>query len=257
MHPKIPARVLIDLIEERRFGVEYQPLVSLADETIMGYEALARFYHGDGTTLAPQQVFDSLHASPLTLYKVEYEMKRLQLVHAPTEGLRLFVNLDPDAFESGLNGQTNPLVTLLAAYPKVVVEIIENSTISDAEISETMASAFADSGVELALDDIGATQSMLSLEILLAVDFLKFDRSWLQHLGNPVRCALLRHLVAFARECGKSTILEGVESEAHHAFAQSIGFDYVQGFLYLPLFRSTGCLAGVSAAPPLHAPHSL
>lgn len=243
MNPRIPARALIDLIEERRFGVEYQPIVALSDEEILGYEALARFYREDGTALAPQQVFDSLHASPLTLYKVEHEMKRLQLAHAPAGGGRLFINLDPDAFQSGRSGEANPLVTLLARSPNVVVEIIENSTISDAEISETMARAFADSGLELALDDIGAAQSMLSLEILLTVDYLKFDRSWLGHMENPMRCTLLRHLVAFAQECGKRTILEGVERESHHAFARAIGFDYVQGFLYKPLFQSTGCLA--------------
>lgn len=247
MIQKVSARVLIDLIEGRRFGVEYQPIVSLDNESVMGFEALARFYNDDGSLLAPQRVFDSLHASPLTLYKVEYEMKRLQLIHAPSDGLRLFVNLDPDAFESGRSGQENPLVTLLANSPKVVVEIIENSTISDAKISEAMADAFAGRGVELALDDIGATRSMLSLEILLSVHFLKFDRSWVRHVNNPVRCALLRHLVAFARECGKRTILEGVECERHHAFARSIGFDYAQGFLFRPLFRTTGCLAQVAA----------
>ncbi len=120
---------------------------------------------------------------------------------------------------------------------------MKNSTISDAVISESMTRAFASSGVELALDDIGAAQSMLSLEIFLTVDFLKFDRSWVRHMDNPVRCALLRHLVAFARECGKHTILEGIECEAHRDFAQSLGFDYVQGFLYRPLFRTTGCLS--------------
>lgn len=245
MTDKIPARVLIDLIEGRRFGVEYQPVVSLHDDAVVGYEALARFYADDGAMLAPQSVFDSLHASPLTLYKVEYEMKRLQIAHTPRPDLRLFINLDPDAFAAGCStAHGNPMVTLLAGAPNVVVEIIENSSISDAEISETMASAFAGSGLELALDDIGATHSMLSLEILLSVDYLKFDRSWLRHSDNPQRCAMLRHLVAFAHECQKRAILEGVECEQHYAFARAMGFDCAQGFMFRPLFHTTGCLCG-------------
>lgn len=243
MADKIPARVLIDLIEGRRFGVEYQPVVSLHDDAVVGYEALARFYDDDGAMLAPQSVFDSLHASPLTLYKVEYEMKRLQIANAPRPDLRLFINLDPDAFAAGCSkASDHPLVALLAQSATVVVEIIENSSISDAEISETMASAFASSGLALALDDIGATHSMLSLEILFSVDYLKFDRSWLQHRDNPQRCAMLRHLVAFAHECHKRTILEGVECESHHAFARSMGFDCAQGFMFRPMFHTTGCL---------------
>jgi hypothetical protein len=43
--------------------------------------------------------------------------------------------------------------------------------------------------------------SSLSLPILMTVDFLKFDRSWVLHPDVPVRCAALRHLVAFAKEC--------------------------------------------------------
>lgn len=247
MDPHLPTQELLNLVEQRRFGVEYQPVVAVDDGSIIGYEALARFYGTGGVLLSPQSVFDALHRSPLTLFQVEYEMKRLQLAHAPAQAPRLFVNLDPDAFQAGDQGDCHPLVTLLAAHPGIVVEIIENSSINDAEISDAMAAAFAGRQVELALDDIGAPRTMLSLPILLGVDFLKFDRSWVLHPEDPVRCAALRHLVAFARECGKRTILEGVEQESHLAFAAAIGFDYVQGFLYRHLFQATGCLTAAAA----------
>lgn len=241
---------MLDIIERRRFGVEYQPVVSVIDRTIVGHEALARFYGQNGNMLSPQLVFDSLHASPLSLFQVEFAMKRLQLAHAPAGCGRLFVNLDPDAFQAGGDGGAHALVTLLSRHPNVVVEIIENSNINDANISGAMAAAFSGNGVELALDDIGAPGSMLSLPILLTVDFLKFDRSWVLHQNDPVRRAALRHLVAFARECGKRTILEGVEEEAQMAFAAAIGFDYVQGFLFRPAFCSTGCLTPAAIDRP-------
>lgn len=243
MTSRLPAQALLDLIDNRRFGVEYQPVISIHNGAIVGYEALARFYSGNGAQLSPQLVFDSLHISPLSLFQVEYEMKRLQLTHAPDPSVRLFLNIDPDAFLAGSDGEAHPMVKLLSQRPGIVVEIIENSSINDADISDAMASAFSASHIELALDDIGAPRTLLSLPILLTVDFLKFDRSWVLHPDDTVRCAALRHLVGFARECGKTTILEGVEQEAHLAFAKSIGFDCVQGFLYRPLFHSTGCLA--------------
>lgn len=246
MNSRLPAQALLNLIEQRRFGVEYQPIVAIDDGAIFGYEALARFFGSNGTMLSPQQVFDSLHTSPLSLFQVEYEMKRLQLAHAPADGLRLFVNVDPDAFQAGASGGLHPLVSLLSGHPGVVVEIIENSSINDADISDAMASAFSGSAIELALDDIGAPHTMLSLPILLTVDFLKFDRSWLLHPDDLVRCAALRHLVGFARECGKRTILEGVEHESQLAFAATIGFDFIQGFLFRPLFRKTGCIAAAT-----------
>jgi EAL domain-containing protein (putative c-di-GMP-specific phosphodiesterase class I) len=131
---------------------------------------------------------------------------------------------------------------LLQGRPGVVVEIIENSSLNDADIGEAMCAAFIGSQIELALDDIGAPRTMLSLPILLSVDFLKFDRSWLAHRSDPVRCAALRHLVAFARECGKTSILEGIENQDHFTFAQVIGVDCVQGYLFKERFLQASCL---------------
>ncbi|AYH45829.1 EAL domain-containing protein [Azoarcus sp. DN11] len=249
MTMRLPAPKLLNLIQERRYGVEYQPLVALADGRVIGYEALARFYASDGGQLSPQQVFDSLHASPLSLFQVEYEMKRLQLAHAPAGDHLLFVNLDPDAFQAGLGEGPHPLVELLSAHPGLVIEIIENSSINDAEISHAMTSAFAGTSVGLALDDIGAPATMLSLPILLTVGFLKFDRSWVCHPDDKMRCAALKHLVAFAHDCGKRTVLEGIEDASQLEFAAALGFDYVQGFLYRPLFHHTGCLAHCASGP--------
>lgn len=241
-----PAQVLLALIEGRRFGVEYQPVIAVGDGSVFGWEALARFHGADGAALEPQKVFDALHANPLSLFQVEYEMKRLQLAHAPVDGTRLFLNIDPDAFAVGADEPQHPLVTLLQERPGVVVEIIENSSLNDADIGEAMCAAFVGSQIELALDDIGAPRSMLSLPIFLSVDFLKFDRSWLTHRSDPVRCAALRHLVAFARECGRKTILEGIENQDHLTFAQVIGVDCVQGYFFKDRFRQAGCLLAQS-----------
>jgi EAL domain-containing protein (putative c-di-GMP-specific phosphodiesterase class I) len=237
-----PTQVLLALLEGRRFSVEYQPVIALGDGTVFGWEALARFHGADGAALEPQKVFDALHASPLSLFQVEYEMKRLQLAHAPDDGTRLFLNIDPDAFAVGADEPLHPLVTLLQGRPGVVVEIIENSSLNDADIGEAMCAAFVGSRIQLALDDIGAPRSMLSLPILMSVDFLKFDRSWLAHRSDRVRCAALRHLVAFARECGKTSILEGIENQDHFTFAQGIGVDCVQGYLFRERFRQAGRL---------------
>lgn len=229
---------LLDLLEQRRFGVEYQPLVEAGSERIVGYEALARFYDRAGRPWSPQRVFDALHTSPISLFQVEYALKQLQLAHAPGEGA-LFVNLDPDAFAAADGAaETHPLVELLASESRVVVEVIENSNLNDAQMSCRLVDCFLARGVSLALDDIGAPSTMIALPVLLAVDYLKFDRAWLGMLADPVCRAALRHLVAFARETGKRTVLEGIETEAHRGLARELGVDYLQGYLYRSAFRS-------------------
>ncbi len=105
----LSAGCLIDLIENKRFGVEYQPIVSCKNQEIFAYE--------------------SLHSSPLSLFQVEYQQKKLQLSYAVNDH-DIFVNLDQNSyFASGVIDQSNPFLKLFKSHSKsnVVVELIENS----------------------------------------------------------------------------------------------------------------------------------
>ncbi|WP_348946373.1 EAL domain-containing protein [Chitinibacter sp. FCG-7] len=235
----LSASLLLDVLGRQRFGVEYQPLLKPATGEVVAYEALARFYDQSGQTLRTDHVFHALHDSPLTLFQVEYQMKQLQIEQAPAG--TLFLNLDPDAYTvAETPAQANPLLDLIGQRADVVLEIIENSDLSDARQSARMADAFSQRQIRLALDDIGAPHSMLSLPLLIQVDCLKFDRSWFAQLDCPLYHAALVSLIAYARETGKQTVMEGVENEAQLAKARALGVDLVQGFLYRPLFKSAG-----------------
>ncbi|GLR12530.1 diguanylate phosphodiesterase [Chitinimonas prasina] len=235
---RLPATLLLDLMRHQRYGVEYQPIIDIASGEAIAYEALARFYAADGQPLAPKAVFDALHASPLSLYQVEYDMKQLQLAHAPADASQLFVNLDPDAYGVTANEAEDPLLGLLASHEGLVVEIIENTDVADAQLSQQLAQAFSARGVRLALDDIGAPNSMLSLDVMMEVDWFKFDRSWLVRARDSRNRAALTHLIAFAHECHCKVILEGIERPEDLALARSLQVDCVQGFLYRKRFVS-------------------
>ncbi|SMC27110.1 EAL domain, c-di-GMP-specific phosphodiesterase class I (or its enzymatically inactive variant) [Andreprevotia lacus DSM 23236] len=229
--------ILIELLHSRRFGVEYQPIVEVKSGEAFGHEALARFYTASGEAVPPQAVFDALEAHPLALYQVEHTLKRLQIDEAPAG--ELFINLDPDTFHIASKDKgPHPLVDLVGRRHGLTVEIIENSSVSDADKSLAMADAFAARNVRLALDDIGAPASVLSLPVLLQMDFLKFDRHWWERWHSPGYRKLLQTLVRFAREHGQATILEGVETPAHWQAAMELGVDYVQGFFFRDCFHS-------------------
>ena len=124
----------------------------------------------------------------------------------------LFVNLDPDTYGVTANEAEDPLLNLLSARRgKLVVEIIENSDVSDAYLSQQLAAAFSRHGIRLALDDIGAPNSMISIDVMMEVDWFKFDRSWLARARDSKGRAVLNHLIAFAHECNCKVILEGIE----------------------------------------------
>lgn len=227
----ISPAILLDFLGGIGIGVEYQPIVSTTDRRVLGHEALARFRVNGGGRLPPDRVFRALHDSPLSLFQMEYRIKQLQLQHAP-DSENLFLNIDQDAFEVFLNEPVHPMVALLEHRAGTVVEIIENSSVSDAQVSIAMQQAFGGAGLPLALDDVGAQDSLVSFDLLAGVEYVKLARDWLCRLTGPDADALFAALISFARASGKTVILEGVENEQQFARARDLGVDAVQGFLF-------------------------
>lgn len=225
------------MIESARFGVEYQPIVSTGSGETWGYEALARFYLHDGRPVAPPLVFEALHGDPAELKRVELALKKLQLQLAPSSA-KLFVNLDLHTITEG--DAADPLIALVSSEPNTVVELIENADIHDAKATERLQNVLSAQGVETALDDLGAAHSLLSLEVLIRVDYCKFDRRWISLVEQEPYRRVFSLLLDYARQTGKPTVLEGIESTEALTTARLSGIDYVQGYLYRPDFVAFG-----------------
>lgn len=219
------------------FAAEYQPIVHAQSLEVHGYEALARFYKGNGAAISPARVFEALHSQPEQLANMEYRLKQHQLAGAPSGQQLLFINLDPHA----LSEQMAPalLDMLNQRRENLVVELIENTDLQDSQASIALLAQLQERAIKTALDDIGTPDALVSVELLVSVDYLKFDRYWLQLLEQPAYEALFRQLIAFAREVGRYTILEGVETLEQLALVKRYPLDYIQGFLFKPQFRQT------------------
>ncbi|ABZ76426.1 diguanylate phosphodiesterase [Shewanella halifaxensis HAW-EB4] len=218
-------------LNQLSLSAEYQPLIEPNTLQTMGYEALSRFYDQTGQTIAPNLVFEQLHQREECLAAVEFAAKTFQIQHAPKGG-RLFVNIDPHAVETN----NHHMIKLLKTHPDICVEIIENTCISDATLSIDFANQLIEQNIGVALDDVGAPHSMLSIELMSKVDCIKFDKHWLKKANRPEYCLLLNSLINFAKKSHKLTILEGIETQSQLDFARSIDVDLVQGFIFKSAF---------------------
>jgi len=225
---------LVSLLEAKRFGVQYQPIVELSNLHVFAYEALARFYNESGQSIPPDLVYSLLHDSPVSLFQVELLQKKIQLSSAPPNK-PLFVNLDQDSYSScGITGSSNPFAKLFADYNKgeLIVELIENSEINDAIMSLKMIEDLSAAGIKTAIDDVFNPQCMLSTSVIQLVDFLKLDKDVVQKKLDEKFLVLVRAFIEYAHAVDKKVILEGVESAEDLAFADNLGVDYVQGFYF-------------------------
>lgn len=166
---------------------------------------------------------------------MEYRLKQFQIENAPETG-RLFINIDQDAFDVFESNRDNPLVDIVIKNDRVVVEIIENSSVSDARISASMGDIYSSLGIPLALDDIGAYHSMVDLNLLPKVGFLKLSLDWIGKIKEKDALILLETLIGYSKRTGKKTILEGVETLEHLELSKSLGVDFVQGYHFKHLF---------------------
>ncbi len=234
---ELAAGQLASVIENKRYGVEYQPLICIDSGDIVAYEGLARFYLSDGTTLPPNIVFNSLRNNLKHLRQVEHELKSIQIDFAPA-GYDLFINLDRHAFAHIIDMDNDPLIKLLQSHRNLVVELIENMDIHDARASVALQEVLRARNIPTALDDIGASHSLISLEVLPLVNYLKFDLIWLTRLHRQEYQSLFAVLLEYAVQNNKPSILEGVESAEMAELARRYPVDYVQGFLYRDLFKA-------------------
>jgi EAL domain-containing protein (putative c-di-GMP-specific phosphodiesterase class I) len=226
--PPLKAKI-VRVIEGRRLACEYQPIVSTEDERIWGYESLARFTL-DGQDFAPNEVFGSLHDYRTLFFALESRAKTFQIEHRPKNS-RLFLNLDPHVCEEPY--QLAHWLESLSGQPDLIVEIIENTTITNLDNIQRFTATLAEFGIQVALDDVGGSRNLFSFDLLETCNYVKLDRRWFARLEkDSAYRALINGLVQFAKARGIAVVFEGVETRRHLSIAKTLGVDFVQGYLF-------------------------
>ncbi|CAE11165.1 EAL domain-containing protein [Wolinella succinogenes] len=225
------------ILTQRHFGCEYQPIIQLSNESILAYEALARFRFKE-SLVPPDIVFDAAHKDEWLFFALEAAVKSFQLEHRPGN-TTLFLNLDPHLCikRAHINHWEK-----LFKDEKIVVEIIENTDSSNVELVKNFASLLLNIDIPIALDDIGNPFSLFSFSLLDYAKVMKFDRHWLTlRESDPSYLILMKSFIEFCDHKRILTVLEGVENEDHLQFAQEMGVKAVQGFFYRPKFIKHNC----------------
>ena len=115
---------------------------------------------------------------------------------------------------------------------RLVIEVTEQMPVDDYALLREELAPWSASGARLAIDDTGAGYSSLRHVIELTPDFLKLDYEMVSGIDRDRnRYALVRSLVAFAREVGTSVIAEGIERMEELEALRRVGVAFGQGYL--------------------------
>jgi diguanylate cyclase (GGDEF)-like protein len=213
----------------------FQPIISLSERRIVGYEALTR-----GPSNSP------LH-SPLALFAVARQAGRLsELEIACRQSAcrrfneqqlpgKLFLNVSPESLLEAAHqpGRTLQLLQDFGIPPsQVVIELTEQTPTDDFELLQTALHHYRAMGFSIALDDLGAGYSSLRLWSELRPDYVKIDRHFIDGIHQD---ALKREFVGSILQIAKASraqvIAEGIELPEELAVLTEMGVDLVQGYL--------------------------
>ncbi len=229
--PKLSLDVISNIIKEKAFYTEYQPFISVIDNQIMGYEALARF-EINNIKFPPDVVFEYAHIDIKLFWELEYAVKIAQFASRPKNS-KLFVNFDPHVLT--VKEKINQFFDLFKINNDFTLELIENS--HHCINLDAMLALFRKHNIALACDDFFKENSMVSFGILEGCHYIKLDKDILFNIKkNKNFYYLIDGIVKYANLSQKVVILEGIESMEDFKIAKQLGVDYVQGFLFRDKF---------------------
>jgi diguanylate cyclase (GGDEF)-like protein/PAS domain S-box-containing protein len=226
-------------VEHGEFSLRFQPVVSLADERIVGAEALIRWEHPRRGTLSPQDFIAVAEETgliePIGDWVIEETCRRLAGWQALAPDLSVSLNVSARQLTGGILDTTvrDAIAASCVDASHLALEITESVLMDDVDQSVAMLAKLRATGVIISVDDFGTGYSSLSYLNKFPVDVLKIDRSFVAGLpDNTYDVALVQAVLAIADALDLGVIAEGVETKAQAANLLSLGCKKAQGFLF-------------------------
>jgi diguanylate cyclase (GGDEF)-like protein/PAS domain S-box-containing protein len=247
MHGELMTRLKMETdlrraIERDELFVDYQPIVSLQNRTLIGFEALVRWRHPEFGLVPPKDFIAVAEETGLilnigqTVLRSACLQAREWLETYPSQPpLFVSVNLSVKQFnEPGLVENIAQLLEESNLPPRCLkLEITESVFSDNIEAAVKLLTQLRNLGVQLSIDDFGTGYSSLSYLQRFPIDTLKIDRSFVtQMMENEENLAIVRTIVALAQNLGMDVVAEGVETEDQLRLLRKLECENGQGFLF-------------------------
>ncbi len=223
-------------LKEGHFELVFQPLYSVAERRMTGFEALIRWNHPTRGLVSPAEFIPLAEETGLILPIGEWVIhEACHQASAWPENVSVAVNISPKQFTyPGLSGTILQALANSGLDPhRLELEITESIFIADVEKTMATLHGLRNLGVRIALDDFGTGYSSLSYLRSFPFDKIKIDRSFVEDLrGNGNGHAVIRAITALADALGMETLAEGVEEIAQFETLEREGCRYIQGYLF-------------------------
>lgn len=232
-------RDLKNAIERNELELYYQPKVDSKTYSLAGVEALLRWQHPVKGWIAPKVFIMAAEKfglmNEVNHWVIEESCRTLHRMRSMGIHLQVSINLSTQQFRNA-DMVTNVLEVLNRfdlPHSCLMFEVIEETALSNPEQFDARLKEFKDAGIDVAMDDFGASNSTIAGLQKLNVTQLKLDTSVTSKITLDKRSYNITDaLIRFAHAMDLSVVAEGVETEEQCRALTEMGCDQLQGYLF-------------------------
>ncbi|HLP41872.1 MAG TPA: EAL domain-containing protein, partial [Fibrobacteria bacterium] len=250
-------------IERNEFRLHYQPIVSLKDGALTGFEALIRWKHPRLGMVSPMDFIplaeDTGLIVPIGAWVLKEACRQLAEWRGRMpggRGLSMSINISGKQLDTlDLAGQVETILLEAGLEPACLkLEVTESAIMENPEMAATILERLKQIGFRLSLDDFGTGFSSLSYLHRFPFHILKIDRSFISKIeGGDKDAEIVRVINSLARNLGMDVVAEGIETQGQWNLLQKLDCGFGQGYFFSkPLEdEAAGRLieTGISARP--------
>jgi diguanylate cyclase (GGDEF)-like protein len=229
-------------LDREEFRVYYQPIVSLENGNLAGFEALIRWQHPERGFVNPSDFIplseDTGLIVPIGMWILRKACQQLcqwQWQSPANRNLFMSVNLSSkQVSQPDLVSQIRSVLEETNVDPKhLKLELTESAVMHNADMAARLLKRLKALGVQLSIDDFGTGYSSLGYLHKFPVNTLKIDRSFIGRIGEAAEnIEIVRTIVSLADNMGMNVVAEGVETLSQLTQLRSLNCQYGQGYLF-------------------------
>ena len=229
-------------LRRKEFFLVYQPIVSLRNGRLAGFETLVRWNHPRRGLVSPGEFIPVAEETGMILDLGQWVldqactvMSRWQNVHREARDLSLSVNVSGRQFaKSGLSEDVLRVVGDTGLDPaRLKLEITETAIMTSPGSSVQKLQRMRQDGIRFSVDDFGTGYSSLGYLQKFPLDDLKIDLSFVRALETaPENLEIVRTIIGLAHNLGLSVVAEGIETERQRDMLAALKCEYGQGYLF-------------------------
>jgi diguanylate cyclase (GGDEF)-like protein len=232
--------VLRNAIENKDVYIQYQPLMELETNNVIGFEALMRIHSDRLGNIAPNEFIPIAEESGLIVELSSWLLREacifnknmidLGATPRPVSVNISSIQINRPGFVAMLSGVLEE-TQLPPQY--LELEITESTLVSSIMDATKLLNNLQDLGVKVSLDDFGTGYSSLNYLTKMPIDTLKIDKSFIDNIcSNQKDSCIAESIIQLAHSLDIRVVAEGVEQEEQLALLRSQHCDIVQGYIY-------------------------